>query len=141
MIQKIPSVETLLKLLDDEDNVARAAILQLLMHYSSELPEILRQLQECDNAILRKRSHQIQSLITFRQRRLNLHNILKNHCRTFSISKALIEMHFMWYEKEKNADPVELYLDLLNDYSSNNADSLQNLVAFLKEKNFTALPP
>ena len=139
MKSKIPSLDALIKLLDDEDDIARIAILQLITHYQYELPEVLRQLQECDSVVLRKRSHQIQSLLIFRQRRMYLHHILKNHNRMFSISEALLAIHLMWYEKDQIIELIELYQKLLAAYPQNNSGSLHELVNFLKDRQFLGI--
>ena len=57
MSSEKPKIESLLKLLNDEDDIAGAAMIQLLKHYQNELDSILKVLQECDIVLLRKRSH------------------------------------------------------------------------------------
>ena len=86
---KKPSLDALIQLLDDDDETARSAIVQLFIHYPYELDNIMLQLQECDNPMLRKRSHQLQAITLFKRRRLHLHNIIHRQDELFYLSDAL----------------------------------------------------
>ncbi len=136
MSAKRPSLEALLKLLNDEDDIARSAILQLLQHYSNEMENILRQLQECDNETMRKRSHQIQALITFKQRRERLHNILLNKNNQFRMYDALTDLHLLWFEKDTSAEIETYYRKLLKDFPQSKAGKPFAVTDFLKRKQF-----
>lgn len=139
MSKKIPPLDALIKLLNDEDDIARAAMLQLLIHYHAEIDHILLQLQECDNELLRKRSHQLQALINFKQRRNHLHRVLHRQEDAFFLSDCLLELHLLWYEKDSPTEVADLYSELLNDFPVELHPDLANIAAFFKEQQFVAL--
>ena len=95
MSSEKPKIESLLKLLNDEDDIAGAAMIQLLKHYQNELDSILKVLQECDIVLLRKRSHQLQALLTFKERRKYIADIFHRRSEDFFISDALFEFHLL----------------------------------------------
>lgn len=135
-----PSPEALLKLLSDEDDIARIAMIQLLLNYGHESDEILRQLQECDDPVLRKRSHQMQALLTFKQRKMDLFNILQRRNGQFFFSDILQAMHLVWFDQDSSAELSDLYRSLLKEYPLENGKSFETLCRFMKEQQFVALP-
>lgn len=134
MNKQMPSIDTLIKLLDDEDDIARAAMISLIENYSCELVHILPQLQECNNERLRKRSHQLQAFLHFKQRRAHLADVLHGRLNEFYISDCLIEMHLLWYKKDSFADIVDMYRDFVQQYPSEFLPDLNNIAAFFREK-------
>ena len=135
-----PSLDALIKLLNDDDDIARTAMVQLMLHYPSELNHILLQLQECSSEILRKRSHQLQAIVKFRKRRQNLHNIIHREENFFYMSDALLDLHMMWFEKDSETEIINSYQLLLKDFHALPADSPFVLTEFLKNKQFVPLP-
>lgn len=140
MSKKVPPLDALIKLLNDEDDIARAAMVQLLKHYTFELDNILLQLQECDNELLRKRSHQLQALINFKQRRRHLGKVIKRDESEFFLSDCLFELHLLWYEKDSPTEVAELYSELYRKFPVESEVNLVNIAAFFKEQQFVALP-
>lgn len=140
MSKKIPSVDALIKLLNDEDDIARAAMVQLLKHYTFELDHILLQLQECDNELLRKRSHQLQALLNFKQRRRHLGKVIHRDETKFFLSDCLLELHLLWYEKDSPVEVAELYSGLYRKFSVEYEVNLMNIAAFFRDQQFVALP-
>lgn len=134
-----PQLDSLIKLLNDEDDIARIAMVQMIIHYSSELSEVLRQLQECDNVLLRKRSHQLQSLLIFKKRRADLFRIFHRHHDRFYMSDALIEMHLLWYEKDSASELADYYREFLRDFPDTENVSLEDLCIFFKSNRFNAV--
>ena len=135
-----PSLESLLKLLTDEDDIARVAMVQLLCQYGHESDEILLQLQECDNPILRKRSHQMQALLTFKQRRFDFFNILHRRNCQFMLGDILQMMHLIWFDQDSSGELEKIYIDLLKTYPLNERKSLVTLADFMKNHQFIAFP-
>ena len=89
-------IKTLLTLLEDENrNVASQAMAELLRH-EEELPQYLNSLQESENLILRKRAHQMQSILSIRRRRKNFAMNLKSN--TMGLIEGLTELHLQWYD-------------------------------------------
>ena len=64
-----PSLESLISLLDDEDETVAVNVMAELLNRESELGELLAELQEGDNPLARRRAHQLQAAITLRRRR------------------------------------------------------------------------
>lgn len=139
-MKKSPSVDSLLKLLTDEDDIARVAMVQLLLQFGHESDEIIRQLQECDDPLLRKRSHQMQAMLTFKQRRLNVSNVIHNRENIFSLSGILQEFHLVWFEQDSCTEIEELYRNLLTNYPIEKKPSFARLCKFMKEYQFCSLP-
>ena len=104
-----PSLEALLKLLTDEDDIARVAMVKLLSQYGPESEEILLQLQECDNPVLRKRSHQMQVLLTVKQRRFELFSILQRRNGNFMLGDVLQTMHLIWFDQDSSVELAKTY--------------------------------
>lgn len=140
MSKKVPTVESLIKLLNDEDDIARAAMVQLLKHYAFELDNISVQLQECDNELLRKRSHQLQALLNFKQRRRHLAEVIQRDETVFFLSDCLLELHLLWYEKDSLVEVAELYSGLCRKFPVESEVNLTNIAAFFREQQFVALP-
>lgn len=140
MKDKIPPLDALIKLLDDEDETARIAMMQLILHYSSELDNILVQLQECDNQMLRKRSQQLQAITIYKRRRRYLHNILHGHEPSFYVSDALCTLHLLWFEKDSFSEIEKSYQELLDNYPSDYENSLEDLADYIQSKQFIVIP-
>lgn len=140
MTEKIPPFDALIKLLGDKDEIARVAMVQLMQHYALELDEVLKQLQECDDPLLRKRSHQFQALLTFKKRREFLHRIMHKQNPHYFISDALIELHLTWFEKDSPAEIAMLYQDFLKKYPANHPASIETLSSFFRDMQLAGLP-
>ena len=128
-----PSLEALLKLLTDEDDIARVAMVKLLSQYGPESEEILLQLQECDNPVLRKRSHQMQVLLTVKQRRFELFSILQRRNGNFMLGDVLQTMHLIWFDQDSSVELAKTYANFIRTYPILETDSLKTLANFMKK--------
>lgn len=135
-----PSLEALLKLLTDEDDIARVAMVKLLSQYGPESEEILLQLQECDNPVLRKRSHQMQVLLTVKQRRFELFSILQRRNGNFMLGDVLQTMHLIWFDQDSSVELAKTYTNFIRTYPILETDSLKTLANFMKNHQFISFP-
>ena len=132
MSSEKPKIESLLKLLNDEDDIAGAAMIQLLKYYQNELDSILKVLQECDIVLLRKRSHQLQALLTFKERRKFIADIFHRRSEDFFISDALFEFHLLWYDKDSVNELTEAYQELVSSLESGSFNSFFEFIEYIK---------
>jgi len=131
-------IETLIKLLDDENpQTAQAAMAEMLKH-ENELEEYLAHHQESENVLLRKRIHQLQAIITVRRRRRNFAKIVKD--RSLSLIQGLIEVHLQWYDNDSERSIMSLWDELLATAQRYNPSTLEKLAYFMRKCGFTLSP-
>ena len=134
-------LKDLLNLLsDDDDNIARAAIVEIIKKYQDSLPIILAELQESENTTIRRRCHQIEAYLTLRKRReiLRKYIHLKNE-QNLSIFDILIQLHLLWFDKDSFLELQELIKEFLIDFPMETKDPLLSLTEFMRNKKAVAV--
>jgi hypothetical protein len=129
-------LESLIKLLDDENQQSASMVMAELLHYEpEEISEFLQKLQESDNTRLRKRVHQIQSILTTRKRRKNLSHNLQD--KNVELINALMELHLQWYDNDSEENLRQLWKDLLISAQKNHTTTLEKLAYFMQKCGFS----
>jgi hypothetical protein len=129
-------LENLIKLLDDENQQSASMIMAELLHYEpEEISEVLQKLQESDNMRLRKRVHQIQSILTTRKRRKNLSHNLQD--KNVELINALMELHLQWYDNDSEENLRILWKELLASAQKNHPVTLEKLAYFMQKCGFS----
>ncbi|MBS1370518.1 MAG: hypothetical protein HPZ91_11240 [Lentisphaeria bacterium] len=132
-----PSLESLISLLDDEDeNVAVSAMAELL-NRESELGEVLAELQEGENALARRRAHQLQAAITLRRRRRAF--AAKLDAQKVDLIDGLIDVHLQWYDNDSRPGLVQLWTDFRLEAQRFPQRTLENLSYFMRKSGFSAM--
>ncbi|MBQ9788056.1 MAG: hypothetical protein IJW31_00450 [Lentisphaeria bacterium] len=126
----------LLKLLaDSNDNIARAVMVEILKKYPTQVKTIAAELQESPNEIIRRRSHQLQSFLTLRERRLLLHNFIHKHeDKELKILEALIYLHLLWFDKDSLLELKETSREFMRDFPRGSDDIFHASANFMREK-------
>ena len=128
----------LLAMLDDPDENIAVSVMGELLKHSGELPELLCEMQEADDPLLRKRVQQLQSILLMQQRRKDFLKLLESD--EIDIVSGLIELHLLWFDR----DNPELLLDMLRTFmevaANNQIRNIGELGGFMARNNF-ALPP
>jgi hypothetical protein len=131
--KKVSALITLLE--DDNNDVAIAAMKELLTLDEKCLLSIMRELQESSDAKLRKRVHQLQSIIKIRDNRAMLSIRLKSD--NASLEKGMPEIHLLWYDRDSKEFLKTQFQDFLAKAKLNKLDSIDKIAVYMKECNFT----
>ena len=127
-------IRSLLSLLDDpSESVGIGALAELLRCGEAVLP-FLRELQESDNPVLRKRVHQLESILTVRARRKNFLERLKS--RQVDLAEGLIDVHLLWFDNDSRPALSELLQSFLDVASGSNIKNIEDLGRFMLRSNF-----
>ncbi|MDR0931529.1 MAG: hypothetical protein LBM70_00705, partial [Victivallales bacterium] len=132
------SLESLLSLLDDEDeNVAVSTMAELLKR-EPELGDVLGDLQETGNSLTRRRVHQLQSAITLRRRRRAF--AAKLNEQKVDFIDALIDVHLQWFDNDSRPGLLQLWKDFKLESQRFPQLTLENLSYFFRKSGFSAMP-
>ena len=133
-----PSLESLISLLDDEDENVAVNVMAELLNRESELGELLAELQEGENPIARRRAHQLQAAITLRRRRRAF--AAKLDAPKVDLIDGLIDVHLQWFDNDSRPGLVQLWSDFKLEARRFPQKSLENLSYFMRKSGFSATP-
>ena len=88
----------LLSLLDDESDSVAVPVLAALLEHHTDLYPYLAKLQEHKNPAVRRRVHQLQSILIIRERRYNMLEKIENS--ELSFPEYLLELHLQLQRKD-----------------------------------------
>ena len=95
-------IDSLLDLLDDEDESIAVYAMGELLDREDRLGDVLGELQEQPDGRLRKRVHQLQAAITLRRRRRRFRELLRRP--DLDLKQGLIEVHLQWFDNDSRPD-------------------------------------
>lgn len=128
-------ISALIKLMEDDSfDVSTSVIKELLSLNKDKLDLIINNLQESPNHKVRRRIHQVQSIIKIRKVRKNLSYRLKNE--NSNIIKGLIELHLLWYDRDNENYLRKEFKDFLSKSQKGNIQSLEDLALYMKKSDF-----
>ncbi len=131
------SIESLLSLLDDEnENVAVNAMAELL-YREDELGYALAELQEGENPLARRRAHQLQAAITLRRRRREF--IRRLDAPRIDLVDGLVDVHLQWYDNDSRPGLVKLWEEFLAEARRCPLRTLEGLAYFMRKNGFSAV--
>jgi hypothetical protein len=129
-------VSALITLLEDENNeVSTTAMRELLTLNERNLSSVVMNLQESSNLKLRKRVHQIQSILKIRKNRKKLSDRLISNDP--SLIKGLTEIHLLWYDRDNDESLKKQIRNFLNTSKLNGLNTISKIATFMKKNNFT----
>lgn len=132
-------LKILLGMLDDPDENSAVSVMgELLRSNSSELLPLLGDLQESNDPLMRKRIHELQSIIALRNRRKRFLELLESD--EFDVFEALIELHLLWFDRDTTDVLQEMLQTFMSVAANNQIRNIAELGAFMMRNNF-ALPP
>lgn len=125
-------LKSLLSLLaDEDDNIARAAMIELLDKYSEYLTIVLAELQENSDIIVRRRCHQLEALLSWRERRELLRKFIHDHDDSqLTIIDGLIYLHLLWFDKDSLLELNQTFDKFMQDFPLNKEISLRSIIEF-----------
>ncbi len=130
-------LKNLFRLLDDESeqsaSMAMAGILERTG--SRKLDEILRRLQESGDQRLRRRVHQLQSIMTLRRRRRLLAQRLES--RNIDLLEGLVQMHMLWYDNDSEDATRREWNAFMEESKSFKPSNMERLAYFMRKKGFS----
>ncbi len=130
------TIRQLASLLDDPDeNVAVNAMAELL-YREKELGELLGELQEKDDPVLRRRVHQLQAALTLRRRRRAFARKLDQ--KNVDFIDALIDVHLQWFDNDSRPQLEESWQTFLANAKKREINSLEEIASLMRKEGFTA---
>jgi len=128
-------IKNLISLLDDENPHSAGFVMAELLAYEDEIDLILQKFQETENARLRKRIHQLESIVLLRRRRKSTATKIKNSAT--DVIHGLTELHLLWYDNDSDLDILKNWEKLLDNSRNLHPDSIEKLSIFMKRSGFT----
>ena len=132
-------LRSLLSLLDDPDESIAVRVMTELLEYEPELLDLLGDMQESADPVLRKRIQQLESILLLRRRRKDFLQYLNGE--NPDILQGLTELHLLWFDR----DTPEMLMENLQIFLSASANSriktLGDLGLFMARSNFVPPPP
>ena len=107
-----PKLKALVKLLDDNGRQTASAAMAELLAAGSDIGPIMSALQESADPLVRRRAHQLQSIIRTRQTRSRLSDHLKVDYA--NLWQGLAELHLQWYDNDSIAYVESLWRELFD---------------------------
>lgn len=129
-------VSALIKLIEDDSfDVSTSVIKELLSLNKDKLDLIINNLQESPNHKVRRRIHQVQSIIKIRKVRESLSYRLKNE--NSDLLKGLIELHLLWYDRDNGNSLKKQFSEFLSETQKHSFKTINNIALFMKKSGFT----
>lgn len=125
---------SLLSLLDDEHDRNACRVMIELLKYGDALEEPLRDLHENTNPQLRRRVHQLQAIISFRQQREDFSKKLKNG--RIGLFDGLIESHLLWYDSDTKEEIMGVWGELIKQTDKYAPENIEKLAYFMRRNGF-----
>jgi len=131
-------IENLISLLDDDNASSAGMVMAELLSHGDEINGVLKNFQETDNANLRRRIHQLESIVLIRQRRKTTAARMRG--LDTDIIAGLTELHLLWYDNDSESDILRDWEKLVENSRSLHPDSIEKLAVFMKRGGFAAAP-
>lgn len=126
-----------LALLADPDNdVIIPVFAALLEYHTSILPELAK-LQDSADPVVRRRAHQLQSILTMRERRYNL---MRRIDEGMTFPDFMLELHLQWYDFDMSQEISRVWSDFEDEFRKSGATGLTQAAGYMKSIGFCAVP-
>jgi len=117
-MQLDPRTQSLVTLLCDEDTtISGHAMAELLALESdtdsNKLTELLAELQEAEEPLIRKKIHQMQTIQRIRNRRRSFSRRLRS--KSPNLLQGLAELHAIWYDDMDTRELSKLWSDIIKE--------------------------
>jgi hypothetical protein len=131
--------KSLVTLLCDEDTTISAQAMAELLAVESEtesekLTEILSELQEAQEPVIRKKVHQMQAIQRIRRRRRNFSRRLRS--KSPNLLQGLGELHAIWYDDIDTRELSKLWSDIIKEAGKSRPVTPKRLAGAMKIARF-----
>lgn len=127
-----PEIMQLTAMIDDRDEGIAINILAQLLAREDELGDLPGILQESSDPLIRRRSHQLQSAITMRRRRRELHQML-NDADNRCVMQTLCMLHLLWFDKDQRSELEKEIQDFMCLAENNHLKDLTAVEMFMRK--------
>ena len=138
-MQTDPELEALLSLLDDDDEKTLLTVMSSLLRRHTDLLPHLAELQESADPEIRKKVHQLQSIIIEREKRFSLLERIDDPEEDFF--SILSDMHLLWYDSSPETELEDVICEFISDFNKRKIVSLQQAAEYMFQNNFKVTPP
>ncbi len=136
---KKTDIATLLKLLDEPNQQAASMIMAELLEQEVGLEKYLAELQESGDPLVRKRVHQLESILFLRKRRREFAKKLHDHA--IDIPCGLFEIHLQWYDNDSLEVLEKEWKKLLESARKSSIVDIESIAYFMRKLGFSSPPP
>lgn len=126
------NAEFLLRLLDDEDEQTAENIMAELLRDEQGIEEFLRDAQDVENPVTRRRIHQLQGVLQTRRRRREVSAYLCGE--DAELISGLFELHFQWFDNDRRDIGQKSWKKLAKNLPD--IADIRDLGAFMHRQNF-----
>lgn len=130
-------LNSLIKLLDDEDSESANLIMAELLSMDKEAESLMSTLQESNKPGLRKRAHQLQAILRNRRKRTSFSERLINE--KMDLLKGLNEVHMLWYDEDTEDELKFIWNQLVISAREWEPYSCAGLAEFMKDSGFKSV--
>ncbi len=136
---KKTDIATLLRLLDEPNQQAAAMIMAELLEQESGLEDYLAELQESGDPLVRKRVHQLESILFLRKRRREFAR--KLHENAIDMPDGLFEIHLQWYDNDSLEVLGNEWNKLIDSAKKSSIVDIESIAYFMRKLGFSSPPP
>ena len=130
-------IKKLLSLLDDESESVAVPVLAALLEHHTELYPYLAKLQEHKNPAVRRRVHQLQSILIIRERRYKLLKKIDKH--QLSFPEYLLELHLQWFDCDAPGEVYGVYTEFADGFRKKGISTLQSAADYMLKSGIVAM--
>ena len=134
-----PELAALLSLLDDDDESTCLSVMSALLERHLDIMPFLSELQESGDPQIRKKVHQLQSILIQRDKRFSLLERIDDPDMDFFATMA--DMHQLWYDSSPVTDLEGVIGEFINDFCKHNISTLQQAAEYMFQNNFKVAAP
>lgn len=128
---------TLIGLLDDPNPMVGANVLAELLKHQDDLPELIRELQESPDPIVRQRIHQLQAIASIRRQRHDFaREVRKDNMSLFDV---LLGIHLLWYDSDPPGEIIDSWKKHINAAKKYKPASIATLARFMRKQEYSAI--
>lgn len=131
-------LEKLATLLDDENEDVAVNVIAAMLERQDELGDLPARLQEHPDPLVRRRAHQLQSAITFRNWRREFFALLNQDEPDFI--SGVVALHMLWFDRDSRTNVANALKSFIDSAvrSSRPLDTLESARAFMCRNGFAA---
>lgn len=128
------NIRHLISLLDDEDEQTVASVMVELLRNPDDLEVILQEAQDNDNTLIRRRVHQLQSVLQSRRIRRDLAAFIRSDSP--DLLEGLIALHYQWFDNDPPDTGLDAWKTLVNSAAGTEIHTLEQLGTFMNSATF-----
>lgn len=131
-------LEKLCELLDDEDEDVAINVIAALLARQDELGDLPARIQEHSDPLVRRRAHQLQAAITFRNWRREFFGLLNQENPDFMT--GIVLLHMLWFDRDSRTKVAADLHDFIAGAiaGERKLESLDDARAFMCRNGFAA---